>query len=210
MKKPKKIIKAVILFASLFVIISSTLAVLTDRVDTSASAIAGSFDIDVTSELSGKDFMIPGKGYLIGTSIKNIGNKSADLKIIITLVSDDPSVLNTNPGIIDLYYKADLDDTNKPLDGSVPISKIINSDGTVTYAIEKTVNGNEDFGDDAREIEDGITTDTFVPEIYMYIGDYSSTSATYVTITVDIFAKQHRNTEASWDLITSYQEVENN
>ena len=206
MKRNKFILKVLTIMFSLGLIFSSSLAFLTDRADTSASGTAGTFDIEVFSELSGKDFMIPNKAYGLSTSISNLGNKSADIKVIITLKSDDSAVLAGSPAIIDIYNVSDLLDGNIPNIGAVPLTKTENPDGTVTYILESVVNGNSEFTE--TEIESGVNTDTYVPDLALCIGDYSSTSATYVTITVDIYSKQHRNT-GDWELITTYNEVKN-
>ncbi len=179
-----------------------TLSYFTDSEKTSASATAGSFDIDVKSDIAGKHILIPGKAYGFNTSVDNIGNKSADIKMVITLETDDSAVLKGQPSIIDLYET--LDENNKP-SGS-PLEKTVISENAVQYSIEHSLNGNAKFGNN-RETEEGISDGIWNPNVYLYIGDYSGTDATYVKMTVDFYAKQKRNTSAGWELIETYEEV---
>lgn len=200
--KNKIFLKVAAVAMAFGLITAFTLSYFIDSEKTSASATAGSFDIDVKSDIAGKHMLIPGKAYGFGTTVDNIGNKSADIKMVITLETDDGAVFEGQSSIIDLYGA--LDENNKP-SGS-PLEKTAISENAVQYSIEHSLNGNVKFGDN-RETENGIKDGAWSPNVYLYIGDYSETNATYVKMTVDFYAKQKRNTSAGWELIETYEEV---
>ena len=203
--KSKIFLKIAAVAMAFGLITAFTLSYFTDSEKTSASATAGSFDIDVKSDITGKRILLPGKAYGFETTVDNIGNKSADIKMVITLETDDGAVFEGQPSIIDLYEA--LDENKKPSGNS--LEKTVISDNTVQYSIEHSLNGNTKFGDN-RETEDGISDGVWNPDVYLYIGDYSGTDASYVKMTVDFYAKQKRNTSAGWELIETYEEVAGN
>lgn len=195
MKKNKLILKIAAVVAAASLIAAGTLSYFTDKKETSVSAMAGSLDIDVQSDIKGKDILIPGKDYYFTTQIDNVGNKSADVMMVITLESDDGYVFMGDLPIVKLFLGSSYERT------------VVN-DKTVRYTVENTLNGNPSFGDN-REIESGVTSSGCFSFASLYIGDYSCTEATYVKMTVDFYAKQHRNV-SDWELIETYEEVAGN
>lgn len=202
--KNKIIFKVAAVVAAVGLITAGTLSYFTDKKETSASAMAGSLDIDVQSDISGKHLLIPGKAYGFSTGVDNIGNKSADVLMVVTLESDDGTVFDGQSSIIDLYRA--LDENNKPVGN--PYEKTVIDNTSVRYTIEHTLNGNTSFGDN-REIEPGVEDGSWKPDVFLYIGDYSGSKASYVKMTVDFYAKQSRNT-SDWELIKTYEEVTGN
>lgn len=205
--KNKFALKLAAVACAAVLITAGTLSYFSDSVKTSASATAGSLDVEVTSSISGKQFLLPGKAYGFGTTVYNRGNKSADVKMVVTLESDDGTIFEGNRGIVDLWDKKSLDENNIP--NGKPYEKNVIDDNTVKYEITSILNGCNRFSE--REIEDGVDTDEWTPDVYLYIGDYSGTKATYVKMTVDFYAIQHRNTnknnQTDWELVDTFEVI---
>ncbi|MCI9545795.1 MAG: hypothetical protein HFH60_03760 [Lachnospiraceae bacterium] len=210
--KNKFALKLAAVVCATVLITAGTLSYFSDSVKTSASATAGSLDVEVTSSISGKQFLLPGKAYGFGTTVYNRGNKSADVRMVVTLESDDGTIFEGDRSIVDLWEKINLDENNVPYEGAFPYPKTVVDKNTVryeTFLLESTLNGSDSFTE--REIEDGVDTDEWTPDAYLYIGDYSGTNASYVKMTVDFYAIQHRNTnkygQGNWELVDTFEIV---
>lgn len=220
MKKiSNKKIGAVCGVAALALIVGSTYSYFTDRANTEAEGVAGTVAISQSSiensllDEDGKNILNPGDMRILDYVIKNSGSKSI---VVLDKIVLSSSVAMTKDGQAEyeIYNKADVievpgkgyqpkDDTVQPLQ-----VRTMSEDGTqITYEPEQYVlNGNEDLGDDKREIEDGITTDTKTNEYVLVFKGAASNDFQNSTVKVEILsmAKQARNLDASdWTTVAT-------
>ena len=77
---------------------------------------------------------------------------------------------------------------------------------TITYALnDETLNGNETAAE--RETETGITSDDHSYPVVMVMKAQAKNAFQNSTVSVkaDVEAKQHRNTQAGWSVIDSFE-----
>lgn len=191
-----------------------TTAYFTDRVSTNATATAGTVTLELDAstletamkDADGKDILNPGDQRVINYGLTNTGNKSVDVREKIVLTSSVAMDKAAAQAEFEIYNAADVEFVDgrgyQPKDGASPLAvRSISDNGLqITYDIpEYVLNGNEDFGDDAREIEDGVTTDSNDGAYILVFKGASSNDFQGASVTIDILAeaKQHRNTDES-------------
>ena len=194
----------------------ASFAYFTDRADTSAQGTAGTVAIDLVSDINlldadGKDILNPGDLRDGSFSVENKGNKSIDVRTTIVLTSSEAMTTDVNgQAEYELYLKSDVELVEgkgyAPKAGAKPIEvRSMSDDGKViTYNIpDYILNGNEDFGDENREIEDGITTDLHDYDFVLVFRGDSANKFQDSTVKLDVLAeaKQHRNTGAGWEIV---------
>ena len=215
MKKNKNLKGFICMALALVMVLGSSFAYFTDRADTSASGTAGTVGVDLTSDINlldedGKDILNPGDIRDGSFGVENTGNKSIDVRTTIVLTSSVAMDKTAAQAEYELYLKDDVEFVEgkgwMPKDGAQPLEvRSISEDGkTITYNLpDYILNGNEDFGDDKREIEDGITTDSHDNDFVLIFKAGSSNEFQDSTVQLDVLveAKQHRNTGAGWDIV---------
>lgn len=200
-----------------------SLAYFTDRADTNASATAGTVAIEMDAatlaasmkDADGKDIFNPGDMREVNYVLTNTGNKSIDVKETIILTSSVAMDKTAAQAEYELYKAADVElvagKGYAPKAGAQPLEvRSISDDGLqITYAVPQyTLNGNASFGDDNREIETGIDTDTNAGAYVLVFKGASSNAFQGSTVKLEILAeaKQHRNTsafDADWSELQS-------
>ena len=215
MKKNKNLKGFICMALALVMVLGSSFAYFTDRADTSASGTAGTVGVDLTSDINlldedGKDILNPGDLRDGSFGVENTGNKSIDVRTTIVLTSSVAMDKTAAQAEYELYLKDDVEFVEgkgwMPKDGAQPLEvRSISEDGkTITYNLpDYILNGNEDFGDDKREIEEGITTDSHDNDFVLIFKAGSSNDFQDSVVTIDVLveAKQHRNTGAGWDIV---------
>ena len=215
MKKNKNLKGFICMALALVMVLGSSFAYFTDRADTSASGTAGTVGVDLTSDINlldedGKDILNPGDLRDGSFGVENTGNKSIDVRTTIVLTSSVAMDKTAAQAEYELYLKDDVEFVEgkgwMPKDGAQPLEvRSISEDGkTITYNLpDYILNGNEDFGDDKREIEDGITTDSHDNDFVLIFKAGSSNAFQDSKVQLDVLveAKQHRNTGAGWDIV---------
>ena len=200
---------------AIVMVAGASFAYFTDRADTSASGTAGTVGVDLTSDINlldadGKDILNPGDLRDGSFGVENTGNKSIDVRTTIVLTSSVAMDKTAAQAEYELYLKSDVHEEEGkgwvPNDGAQPLEvRSISDDGkTITYKLpDYILNGNEDFGDDKREIETGITTDSHDNDFVLVFKAGSSNAFQDSTVQLDVLveAKQHRNTGAGWDIV---------
>ena len=215
MKKNNKKLGLVCGALAIVMVAGASFAYFTDRADTSAQGTAGTVGVDLTSDINlldedGKDILNPGDLRDGSFGVENTGNKSIDVRTTVVLTSSVPMDTEAAQAEYELYLKEDVEFVEgkgwMPKDGAQPLEvRSISEDGkTITYNIpDYILNGNESFGDDKREIEDGITTDSHDNDFVLVFKAGSSNDFQASTVQLDVLveAKQHRNTGAGWDIV---------
>ena len=217
MKFNKNLKGFICMVLALVMIFGSTFAYFTDRAGTNSKGTAGTVGIDLTSDINlldadGKDILNPGDLRDSSFGVENTGNKSIDVRTTIVLTSSVPMTTGENgQAEYELYLRDDVHFVEgegwKPNDGAQPVQvRNISDDGkTIIYRLpDYILNGNEDFGDDNREIEEGIDTDFHDNDfVLIFAGSQTGNDFQASTVQIDVLveAKQHRNTGAGWEIV---------
>lgn len=188
MKMNKFILKAIACVAAIAAIGSVSFAYFTDRAYTESSGISGTLSIDANVDTEGKIIIFPGKTYDISTSVRNTGSKSADIRVEVTLNTDNYTLRNYAKFLID----------GQPVKGESGVIGNVRYEKASydTYYFESTVNG-------SVEKEDGVDTNTFSPNIQLcFTEECLNSGASFLETRIDVYAKQHRNTnDETWSLV---------
>lgn len=204
--------------------IFSSFAYFTDRETAQVEGKAGTVDISLTSNVAlvdedGKNILNPGDKRTAAFTVSNEGNKSVDVRETIILTSSVAMTEVEDQAEFEVYAKNDITcDENKgcvantgakPL-GSGTANRELSADGKkITYKIDGiTLDGKSVLGDytDA-ELDVGTnaaTAKTSSEGDYVIVFRGTSGNAFQgATLTVDVLAeaKQHRNTQAGWDIV---------
>ena len=210
----KRWVSGALVLAIAATLLVGTTAYFTDRVSTNATATAGTVTLALDAstlesamlDADGKDILNPGDQRVINYGLTNTGNKSVDVREKIVLTSTVAMDKDAAQAEFEIYNAADVKFVDgrgyMPNEGAQPLAvRSISDDGMqITYNIpEYVLNGNEDFGDEGREIEDGITTDSNDGAYILVFKGASSNAFQGAGVTIDILAeaKQHRNTDES-------------
>lgn len=210
----KKFLSLALVLAIGATLLVGTTAYFTDRVNTNATATAGTVTLELDAstletamkDADGKDILNPGDQRVINYGLKNTGNKSVDVREKIVLTSSVPMDKVSEQAEFEIYKATDVKLVPgrgyAPNEGAKPLAvRSISEDGKqITYNIpEYVLNGNATLGDDKREIEDGVTTDSNNGAYVLIFKGAASNQFQGATVTIDILAeaKQHRNTDAS-------------
>ena len=182
---------------------TGSLAYFTDRVETDASATAGTVDIALSSNWQDVANFNPGDIADLSYEISSVGNKSIDVREKFVITSDTV-LTDAAQSEFEIYARADVtQDSNGaylPNPGAEPISigedRIVGQNGkTITYVLDEyTLNGS---GENA-EVEDGISATEKESEFVLVfnkdaVNDYQGAE---VSVNYLAEAKQHRNTGA--------------
>ena len=217
MKFNKNLKGFICMVLAVVMIFGSTFAYFTDRAGTNSKGTAGTVGIDLTSDINlldadGKDILNPGDLRDSSFGVENTGNKSIDVRTTIVLTSSVPMTTGENgQAEYELYLRDDVHFVEgegwKPNDGAQPVQvRSISEDGkTITYNVpDYILNGNEDFGDENREIEEGVDTDFHDNDfVLIFAGSQTDNDFQGSTVQIDVLveAKQHRNTGAGWEIV---------
>lgn len=191
--------------------LTGSLAYFTDRVETDASATAGTVDLVLASDWQDIANFNPGDKADLDYEISNDGNKSVDVRERI-VVKSSVAMNTADQAEFEVYKAADVEQNANgayvPKDGAEPVTtdanRIVSADDTsITYEIAQyTLNGT---GANAEE-EDGITATSHASDYVLVFKGDSSNAFQGANVTVDLVAeaKQHRNTgDDTWDLIST-------
>lgn len=211
----KKAVRIIACATAAALVLGASLAYFTDRATTSETGTAGTVGVDMTSNIDlsdadGKNILNPGDLRNAGFDVENTGNKSIDVRETIKLTSSVP-MTKDGQAEFEIYAREDVEEVEgkgyQPKAGKNPITvRSISEDGkTITYAIpEYVLNGNERFGDNNREIEDGITADNRNHDYVFVFKQGSSNAFQDADVKVEVLAeaKQHRNL-AGWETVAT-------
>lgn len=205
-KKPITVILSIICVAALAV---GSLAFFTDRIDSTATATAGTLNLDFTGITTSKttDFK-PSEGITLDYTLSNAGSKSADVLEVLVLSSNKAMTEGANPAEFEIYNASDVTLVNGVAtihDSATPLAvRSMSADKKqITYALPQFIlNGT---GTDA-EIEEGIT-ETSKTASYVLVFNKAAGNTyqeTELTLYYEAQAKQHRNTNNdTWNTIKS-------
>ena len=180
---------------------TGSLAYFTDRVETSASATAGTVDIALSSNWQDVENFNPGDIADLSFGISSVGNKSIDVREKFVITSDT-ALTEDAQSEFEIYARADVSqDANgayQPNPGAEPIAigedRIVGQDGkTITYVLDEyTLNGSGEYA----EVEDGISATEKESEYVLVFNKNASNDYQGAEVSVDFLAeaKQHRNT----------------
>lgn len=212
-KKPFSVKKKAVLASSLAALmaIGGTFAFFTDRVDTQATATAGTVDLTLDANWADVSNFNPGDMADLSYSIENAGNKSIDVRERL-VVHSSVAMDTADQAEFEIYKASDVEpDSNgayKPKAGASPVAtdadRIVSSDSkSITYNIDEyTLNG---VGT-AAETEAGITEASKDSAYVLVFKGGADNDFQDADVTVDLIAeaKQHRNTgDDTWDVIST-------
>lgn len=229
-KSTKRNLKLTSAVAALALIATGSLAYFTDYAETDAQGTAGTVGIELDSAINlldadGKDILNPGDLRDAGFTVTNTGNKSIDVRTTIVLTSTQPMALS-GQAEFELYHRDDVEFIDgkgwQPKGGASALEvREISADGlTITYKPADYILNGAGASDDVREIEADVAVDgknfdvsddgTSVAMDYVLVFKGASSNdfqAAGVSIDVLVEAKQHRNTEAGWELVAAQGEI---
>lgn len=222
--KNKKVLRTVAIVGAVALLLGSSLAYFTDRASTTATGKAGTVAISLDSDVNlkdadGKDILNPGDQRDASFGITNEGNKSIDVRETIVLRAFDkdgnPKALVADANGQHEYELYKADDVElvegrgyQPKAGKTPLAvadATQAAQGILTYKpADYVLNGNEDFGDENREIETGVNTDSHDGAYVLVMRGSSDNSWQASKVQLDVLAeaKQHRNTSAGWSVVS--------
>lgn len=198
MKNIKKMVSIVAIVAIVAVVGLGAFSYFTDYATTTLDkANAGTLNIklsDVTEDLTdGLGILNPGDSNDLTFKVANTAEKSADVKAVITVTATDAAGTAKNMTSIHEYKVTDNEGTELA-DGDL-------TDNVLVYTVDGTVL--------SGSVEEDGTAAEFVYD-YQLVMDAACKNEwqdSNVEVKVEIFAKQHRNTSAGWDLIDSFEVV---
>lgn len=209
MKINKKHVNVIISLICVAALTVGSLAFFTDRIESSATAEAGTLNLELEGITASKtaDFK-PGEGIELSYTLSNSGSKSADVLETLVIASNMEMTEGANPAEFEIYNASDV----TLVDGvatiatdaePIPVRTMSADKKQITYAIPQFVlNG---VGNNA-EIEDGVTN-TSKSGSYVLVFSASAgnnVSGAELTLYYEAQAKQHRNTNNdTWSLIKS-------
>lgn len=221
MKKYKKRLTALFLALAVVCAMGMSLAYFTDHEKATATATAGTLDLTLTESWahdntsSTDDDAKPGDIYDLSYTLKNDGNKSADVRETFVITSD-VQLAAGSPAEFEIYAASDVKKDGNgfyvPISGAQPLSvrttgSYPGTDGktyyTITYKVpEFILNGT---GDNA-ETETGALGTQKVGSYVILFAKNASNAFQGVNVTIDYLAeaKQHRNTDPTiWTTVAS-------
>lgn len=224
MQHKKKLFGGLSLALAAVLTIGGSLAYFTDRESVTANGAAGSLQIHVdnnidlsTEQWNPDNILDPGDKKSLSWTVYEDGNKSADIRTTISLISQIP--LNTNANgqaEFEIYNVNDVEekkDTNGnslgygPKDGAQPLQvRSISDDKTIiTYKpTEYSLNGATMSGVDAENDIENAGSSKESNYVLIFRQDATNTFQDKpVTLNVLIEAKQHRNTQDKWGVLSN-------
>lgn len=215
----KRSVRLVAALLAIVMVIGGTFAFFTDSASINKSGNAGTVDVELDAtginllDEDGKLILNPGDGRDVDFTVNNKGNKSVDIRTIITLTSS-VGMAKDGQAEYEIYKLGDVEFVDgkgyMPKEGAQPLQvRSISEDGrTIVYQTPIYIlNGNEELDDMEREIEPDVATDidpyfdvseggSSANSKYVLVFKGSSANAfqaSDVTLNVHIDAKQHRN-----------------
>ena len=217
MKNSKRIISIVAIIAIALTMAFGAFSYFTDYATATVESKAGTLDILLTEDIDlddDIDILNPGDTAPVDFTVTNEGEKSADIMTVITVWATDAG-------------GNELDMTDANLDGVADdpdviddhVYRIIGANGDeLAYTVEGnkviyTIGGDGNANNGAVtlngtiEEEDGVavTSYTYEYDFEMDADALNAWQATNVHVKVEVFAKQHRNTDAGWNLIDTFE-----
>jgi predicted ribosomally synthesized peptide with SipW-like signal peptide len=212
MKSIRKHATAALAIASALALTVGVFAFFTDRVQSTATATAGTLDLELDNfAASSTTKFKPGDGISLTYTLSDVGNKSADVleTIMVTYTPADgtTSTISSSKPEFALYAASDvsIDDNGvATVAEDATALSVVSEDGTqITYAVPQfTLNGT---GDNA-ETETGVTSNAKDGAYVLVFNADASNDFSGATLTVDYEAqaKQHRNTgKDTWTTVQS-------
>ena len=200
MMKHKRTISLVLAIASILCFAVGSLAFFTDRIESGATAKAGSLDLvlsSITKSTTADYKLKPGDGVKIDFTLSNQGNKSADVREILVLSSPDIAMTAASPEF-ELYKASDVTlsgnlATVKSGASPVAVRALASDNKKITYTIGEFILNGTGTG---AETETGAVG---TAKASSYVMVFKSTAGnTFANKTVTLYyeaqAKQHRNT----------------
>jgi len=192
--------------------LSGTFAYFTDRVQSTATATAGTVDLVLDANWLDNDNFNPGDKTDLNYEISNVGNKSVDVRERI-VVNSDVVMDASQQAEFEIYKLAEVyvNDSGDyvPKPGAQPITqgadRVVSADNkSITYNIaEYVLNGTGT----AAEIEpEALGTTAKASEYVLVFKNTASNAFQGVDVTVDLVAeaKQHRNTDGNtWATVST-------
>lgn len=156
----------------------------TDYAEQDMRAVAGTMTInmkDVTRDLTdGLSIMNPGDSNDLRFTIDNTGSKSSDVKVVLTLTADQAMSTANHEYMI-------TDNAGKELKGVLSADK-----RTIVYTIDDVILD----GSVEKDASLPATSHEYDYQFAMNAGAANSWQGKGASITIEAFAKQHRNTSA--------------
>ena len=202
--KKQKIIAGTAALVSGALLLVGSMAYFTDRVDTSATATAGTVDIALTENWQDIENFNPGDIADLSYSIYNVGNKSVDVREKM-VVKSSVSMTDGEQVEFEIYNRADVTQKSSgayvPNPGAEPIAsgedRVLSDDGTyVIYSLDEYVLNGTGEG---AETEDGVTETQKDMDYVLVFKNSSKNAFQGANVSVELLAeaKQHRNTDSS-------------
>lgn len=212
-KQPMSNKKKAVLAGSLagLMALGGTFAFFTDRVETDATATAGTVDLSLTESWEDVANFNPGDKADLNYTIKNDGNKSVDVRERI-VVQSSVAMDAADQAEFEIYRASDVEpDANgayQPKYGAEPITtgadRIVSADNqSITYEIAQYVLNGTGI---AAEEEDGVSETSHASEYVLVFKGSADNDFQAADVTVDLVAeaKQHRNTgDDTWTVVSS-------
>ena len=211
--KKSKRMSAVMAIAAASVLTVGSMAYFTDRVNATATSTAGTLDLNLTQtwvddNAAVSQIFAPGKKLDLDYTLANQGNKSADVKETITIVSDVE--LAGAQAEFEIYSAKDVTldkktSAYKPNPGAAPLAdRTLSPDGKkLTYELpEYILNGTGK----AAETEGNAVGTEKVGDYVLVFRDNAENKFQGKNISINYMAqaKQHRNTGAdTWTTVQS-------
>lgn len=199
--KSRKTIAIVIAVISVLSMMVGSLAYFTDRVQATATATAGSLELQLSAINTSKATNFkPGEGVTIDFTLSNIGNKSADVLETLVLESSVPMSATTE---FELYAASDVTlDANGVVtsieSGAQPLQvRSINTERTqITYKIpEFILDGSGENAETETGSKGASKESSYVLVFRVHAGN--NFQKANVTIYYEAQAKQHHNTNSN-------------
>lgn len=194
-KANKKIVSMVAVAAIAATMCMGVVSYFTDYSSKELQARAGTLNMSMTAATedltNGVTILNPGDKNPLEFTANNTGEKSMDVKAVITVTSDK--------AMTDKHeYRVET------AEGTELAGAALSEDSKVlTYTVDGTVlNGSIETENDVT-----VKTHAYAYKFVMDEGCKNEWQNTNVTVKVELFAKQHRNTTAGWQLIDSFETV---
>lgn len=216
MFKNKKL-RLFVIFLSLAIVLGIaclSLSVFSDNGSIHREGTTGTVAIELNSMINlldedGNDIMLPGCMRSCGIEVINQGNKSMDIKGVLSVTLNSETLTlsgdNTTQSEFEIYLRNDVEKTANgyvPKAGVRPLTTKSIDGNTITYYLpEAAISGN--FIDNWQvEILEGKSYKYLYDYVLIFKNDCSlDWQDTNITIDVLIEGKQHNNTEEGWELI---------
>lgn len=167
----------------------------TDYASKEVSATAGTMNMKLTEsiDIDGTlNILNPGDVHEFDFKVANTGSKSMDVKHVITLVSSNKLTA------ADHEYKITLDDGTE-------VAGELQADGkTIIYTVD---DGLVLDGTTEKDATPAATTKDYAYKFKMDENAKNAFQGSTVSVKLELFAKQHRNTTTGWSLIDTYETV---